>query len=169
MELWSKARSFAEETAKRSQELTLGASKLSDIIAETSKEIAAQASKRADQLRAEAIKRADQIKHLAEGATAKNPSESSPRVGTQSQPQDHDLHTFGITDELREFVTGITVTTFRDFPLQGPFYYYYYYFVFFVLAFAIGGLGLRALMKASSILMRWCTLLKEEWNEIDLC
>ncbi|KAL2961232.1 hypothetical protein AAZX31_17G079400 [Glycine max] len=28
------------------------------------------------------------------------------------------LHRFGITQELREFVEGITITTFEDFPLQ---------------------------------------------------
>ncbi|XP_027333025.1 uncharacterized protein LOC113847897 isoform X2 [Abrus precatorius] len=87
MELWSKARSFAEEAAKRSQELSLGASKLSDIIAETTKEIASQASKHLD---------------LVE------PSSKS----------DVDLERFGFTDELREFVKGITITTFEHFPLQ---------------------------------------------------
>ncbi|RYR75678.1 hypothetical protein Ahy_A01g000259 isoform B [Arachis hypogaea] len=99
MELWNKARSFAEEAAKRSHDLSFGASKLS-------KEFAAQAS----ELSAQAIKRADQIKllALADSATATAPS----------PPDDLDLEAFGITDHLREFVTGITVTTFRDFPLQ---------------------------------------------------
>ncbi|CAJ2664684.1 unnamed protein product [Trifolium pratense] len=87
MQLWNKARSFAEETAKRSQEeISTGAHKFTEIIAETTKEIAAQASI-----------------HLAE------PS---------SFNKDVDLQTFGITHEFREFVKGITVTTFRDFPLQ---------------------------------------------------
>ncbi|KAJ1388540.1 BSD domain [Sesbania bispinosa] len=90
MQLWNKARSFAEETAKRSQDLSLGAYKLSDIIAETTKEIAAQASK-----------------HLAE----KKETEKDKDVNI-------DLESFGITDELREFVKGITITTFQDFPLQ---------------------------------------------------
>ncbi|KAG5039378.1 hypothetical protein JHK85_011854 [Glycine max] len=87
MELWNRARSFAEEAAKRSQELSLGAraTQFTNIIAETTKEIAAQASK-----------------HL-------------PRPYTIN---DVDLHRFGITEELRDFVKGITITTFEDFPLQ---------------------------------------------------
>ncbi|XP_027920975.1 uncharacterized protein LOC114178998 isoform X1 [Vigna unguiculata] len=85
MELWNRARSFAEEAAKRSNDLSLGASKLSDIITETTKEIAAQASK-----------------HLPQ-----------PSLTT-----DVDLQRFGITEELREFVRGITIATFEDFPLQ---------------------------------------------------
>ncbi|GAU36062.1 hypothetical protein TSUD_208320 [Trifolium subterraneum] len=86
MQLWNKARSFAEETAKRSQEeISTGAHKFTEIIAETTKEIAAQASI-----------------HLTEPSFNK----------------DVDLQNFGITDEFREFVRGITVTTFRDFPLQ---------------------------------------------------
>ncbi|KAK7347376.1 hypothetical protein VNO80_21906 [Phaseolus coccineus] len=85
MELWNRARSFAEEASKRSNDLSLGASKLSDIITETTKEIAAQASK-----------------HLPQPFLI----------------NDVDLHRFGITEELREFVKGITITTFEDFPLQ---------------------------------------------------
>ncbi|RDX82829.1 hypothetical protein CR513_36330 [Mucuna pruriens] len=85
MELWNKARSFAEQASKRSQELSLGASKLSDIIAETTKEIAVQASK-----------------HLPQ----------------PSFKNDVDPERFGITEELRDFVKGITVTTFEHFPLQ---------------------------------------------------
>jgi len=63
MELWKKGRSFAEETAKRSQDLSFN-----------------------------------------------NDVDINPN-----------FESFGITDELREFVKGITVTTFRDFPLQGFF------------------------------------------------
>ncbi|CAJ1944252.1 unnamed protein product [Sphenostylis stenocarpa] len=85
MELWNRARSFAEEASKRSHDLSLGASKLSDIITETTKEIAVQASK-----------------HLPQ----------------PSLVNDVDLHRFGITEELREFVKGITITTFEDFPIQ---------------------------------------------------
>ncbi|KAK2350268.1 hypothetical protein QL285_098382 [Trifolium repens] len=86
MQLWNKARSFAEETAKQSQqEISTSAPKFTEIIAETTKEIAAQASI-----------------HLAEPSFNK----------------DADLQSFGITEEFREFVKGITVTTFCDFPLQ---------------------------------------------------
>ncbi|KAK7265892.1 hypothetical protein RJT34_33517 [Clitoria ternatea] len=85
MELWNRARSFAKETAKRTQEFSLGASKLSDVIAETTREIAAQASKHFPQ-----------------------PSSNNDVV----------LQSFGITEELRDFVKGITITTFEHFPLQ---------------------------------------------------
>lgn len=94
MELWNKARSFAEETVKRSQDLSLGAHKFSEIIAQTTKGIAAQASK-----------------PLPEPSLKKD---VDPNLDLHL-----DLESFGITDDLREFVKGITLTTFRDFPLQG--------------------------------------------------
>ncbi|KAJ0725826.1 putative multicopper oxidase, type 1, cupredoxin [Helianthus annuus] len=81
MDFWQKARSFAEDAAKKSQELTkeaakrsqeftkeaakrsqdftIGSSKLSDIVSEASKrskEIAAEASKKADLIKVEALK-----------------------------------------------------------------------------------------------------------------
>ncbi|MED6155877.1 hypothetical protein PIB30_009350 [Stylosanthes scabra] len=106
MELWNKARTIAEEAAKRSHHLSFRPSNLSAIIGDTSKEFAAQAS----QLSAQAIKRADHFKRLAlaDSATAPSPS----------MDPDLDLDAFGITDHLREFISGITVSTFRDFPLQ---------------------------------------------------
>ncbi|KAK4768135.1 hypothetical protein SAY87_003276 [Trapa incisa] len=128
MDFWNKARSFAEEAAKRSQELTMeaarrshdfsiGSSKLADIVSETtkrSKELALEASKRADQIKLEAIKRADQIKSLAESSGALSIADSI--VGTQ-KGNNLDLEKFGVTDELREFVKEINSTTFQDFPL----------------------------------------------------
>lgn len=135
MEFWNRARSFAEEAAKksqeitkeaakrsqeitkeaakRSQELTIGASKISDIVSETakrSKEIAVEASKKADQIKVEALKRADQIKSLVDS--------SLPPV-TPTATEASDLEQFGVTDELREFVKEITIDTFRDFPIEG--------------------------------------------------
>lgn len=133
MDFWHKARSLAEEATKRSQELakdaarrtqelSIGASKLSDVVSETakrSKEIAAEASKRADQLRAEALKRADDIKQFASGIapSAARPL-TEPPVDTTTTLE-KDLETFGVTDELRDFVQGITTITFSDFPLEG--------------------------------------------------
>ncbi|XP_044465721.1 uncharacterized protein LOC123195922 isoform X2 [Mangifera indica] len=125
MDLWQKARTFAEEAARRSQELTkeaakrsseltVGSSKLSDIVSEASKrskEIVAGASKRAEQIRIEAVKRADQIKSLAENIAPQG-------VLASQQQQEEDLEKFGITEELREFVKGITIDTFEDFPLE---------------------------------------------------
>lgn len=90
VELWKKGRSFAEETAKLSQDLSFSAHKFTEIIAETAKGIVAQASI-----------------HLAE-PSFNNDVDINPN-----------FESFGVTDELREFVKGITVTTFRDFPLQG--------------------------------------------------
>lgn len=131
MDLWERARSFAEEAAKRSQELTkeaakrsqeltIGGSKFSDIVSETakkSKEIAAEASKRADQIKIEAFKRADRIKMLAEGIT---PAGALAFVDSSSSTAVDvlDLEKFGVTDDLREFVKGITMNTFQDFPLE---------------------------------------------------
>lgn len=133
MDLWQKARTFAEEAARRSQELTkeaakrsseitVGSSKLSDIVSEASKrskeiaaeaskrskEFATEASKRADQIRLEAAKRADAIKSLAENIS----------LSETMRKEEEDLERFGVTEELREFVQQITLSTFRDFPLQ---------------------------------------------------
>ncbi|KAL4036145.1 hypothetical protein IC575_004871 [Cucumis melo] len=129
MDFWNKARSFAEEAAKRSQELTLeaarrsqeltiGSSRLSDIVSETakrSKEFATEASKRADQIKAEAVKRADLIKHLVERTP---PSGVLEKKASDEETREEDLQRFGINEELRDFVKGITMSTFRDFPLE---------------------------------------------------
>lgn len=137
MDIWQKARTFAEEAAKRSQELTkeaakrsqdltkeaarrsqeftIGSSKLSDIVSEASKQIAAEASKRADQIKTEALKRADQIKSQIPTSPLSNLVDST---STSKEVQSEDLETFGVTDDLREFVKEITLNTFRDFPLE---------------------------------------------------
>lgn len=139
MDLWQRARTFAEDAAKRSheftveaarksqeftaeaarrsQEFSIGSSKLSDIVSEAtkrSKEIANEASKKADLIKVEAIKRADQIKSKIPNASAIGVS--TPAVVEESQ---EDLEMFGVTEELREFVKNISTTTFKEFPLQG--------------------------------------------------
>ncbi|KAL3512404.1 hypothetical protein ACH5RR_025121 [Cinchona calisaya] len=124
MEFWQRARSFAEEAAKRSQELTNGISpsKLSDVVSEASKyskEFAAEASKKSMEIAAEAFKRADQIKsQLPPAAVALSNlvETSSPTAATAVS--EADLVRFGVTEELRDFVKGITINTFRDFPLE---------------------------------------------------
>ncbi|KAM7483100.1 hypothetical protein LguiB_007683 [Lonicera macranthoides] len=130
MDIWQRARTFAEEAAKRSQELTveaarrsqdftIGSSKLSDIVSEASKrskEIAAEASKRADQIKVEALKRADQIKSQIPASALSHLVDSSSTPSTEVLPED--LEKFGVTDELRDFVKGITMNTFQDFPLE---------------------------------------------------
>ncbi|CDO98542.1 unnamed protein product [Coffea canephora] len=125
MDFWQRARSFAEEAAKRSQELTNGisSSKLSDVVSEASKrsmEIAAEASKKSKEIAAEALKRADQIKsQLPPAAVAlSNLVDTSTQAATPPAVSAADLEKFGVTDELREFVQSITMNTFRDFPLE---------------------------------------------------
>ncbi|XP_054806868.1 uncharacterized protein LOC129309341 isoform X2 [Prosopis cineraria] len=123
MDFWNKARSLAEEAAKRSVDLSFGTSRFSDIIAETtkrSKEVVSEASKRADQIRIEALKRADHFKHLAQGIHTPGGGVVPPLAESYavSCAQEKDLEMFGITEELREFVKGVTPTTFRDFPLE---------------------------------------------------
>ncbi|KAK9118745.1 hypothetical protein Scep_016838 [Stephania cephalantha] len=126
MDFWTKARSFAEEAAKRSQELTkaaakrsqeltIGSSRISDIVSE--------ASKKADEIKLEALKKADQLKILAEGISPQKiviPSISLAVSADSSSttPSAADLEKFGITDDLREFVKGITQNTFQDFPMK---------------------------------------------------
>ena len=140
LELWNKARSFAEEAAKRSQELTkeaadltLGYSKLSDFVSDASKrskEIAAEASKRADLLRAEAAKRADQIKSLVENIAPSGAPAND--MQQQQQQREMDLERFGVSEKLREFVNEITITTFQDFPLEGTFLFLLFSFIVYL-------------------------------------
>ena len=133
MDLWERARVFAEEAAKRSQEiskeaakrsqeLTQGAAKFSqEFVSETakkSKELAAEATKKADLIRSEALRAADQIKTLAVDLPTLPISPLAPGGSAAPDPA-LDLERFGITDELRDFVKGISLDTFRDFPMQG--------------------------------------------------
>uniref|UniRef100_A0A2P2IMJ0 BSD domain-containing protein n=1 Tax=Rhizophora mucronata TaxID=61149 RepID=A0A2P2IMJ0_RHIMU len=115
MDFWQKARSVAGEAAKRSQDLTVGTSKLTDVMSQTaklSKEIATEASRRAGQIRNEAIKGADRIKSsFADGRAAE------PTVEAEQAEKDKELEAFAITEELRDFVKEISITTFQDFPL----------------------------------------------------
>ncbi|KAK7407455.1 hypothetical protein VNO78_09398 [Psophocarpus tetragonolobus] len=122
-DLWKRAKTFAEEAAKKSQALTPSSSRIADLVSETakkSKELAAEASKHADILKSAALRQADQIKSfsdtlaippqlaaIASAATASADADASPQ----------DLHKFGVTDDLRSFVKGLTSTTFQNFPL----------------------------------------------------
>lgn len=108
MDFWHRARSLAEEAAKRSKELSIGPSTFSDLVSET--------AKRSQEIVAEASKRAEQIKRLAEEISA---SSALAVIESPVGVQEKDLEEFGITEELREFVKEITVSTFQDFPLDG--------------------------------------------------
>lgn len=137
MEFWQRARSFAEDAAKRSQELTLqaarrsqeftaeaarrsqeefsiGSSKLSDIVSEATK----RSKEIASEVKVEAIKRADQIKSQIPTASVLSQL-VDPAVKVDKVEHQEDLETFGVTEELREFVKDITINTFKDFPIQG--------------------------------------------------
>ncbi|URE22109.1 BSD [Musa troglodytarum] len=134
MDLWQRAKGFAEEAAKRSQEiskeaakrsqeLTKGAAKFSqEFVSETakkSKEIASEAAKKADLLRSEALRAAEQIKTLTVDLPIPMPSTVGQASNAAVVPEPgSDLERFGVTEELREFVKGITISTFRDFPMQ---------------------------------------------------
>lgn len=127
MEFWKRAKTFAEEAAKRSQDLT-NSTNFADLVAETakkSKDLALEASKTADQIKTAALKQAEQIpfksitdiippqlSSLSSGAGSSSSSSSSTVL-------DSDLEKFGITDDLREFVKGFTSSTFQNFPIQG--------------------------------------------------
>ncbi|XP_039131557.1 uncharacterized protein LOC120267944 [Dioscorea cayenensis subsp. rotundata] len=126
MDLWQRARDFAEEAAKRSQEISKEAAKRSqeftrdavrlsqEFVSETakkSKDLAAEASKKADVLKIEALKRAEQIKTLA--------GEIPIPVGSSVAPDPQaDIEVFGVTDELREYVKGFNLSSFRDFQIE---------------------------------------------------
>ncbi|XP_002468508.2 uncharacterized protein LOC8080561 [Sorghum bicolor] len=107
------------EAAKRSSALVSETAKKSkEIFSETaskSREIAAEATKQADLL-------AGQIKHLASDLPVPSirPVPAVPPItaAASSEPDAAELERYGITDDLCEFVKGMTISTFRDFPLQ---------------------------------------------------
>lgn len=125
-DLWKRAKSFAEETAKKSQTLTNSA-KITDLVSETAKrsrEFAAEASKKADEIKTAALKQADQIKSLSVSEIIPPQLSSLSIVNSASAsavelPSPSELKKFGITDDLRDFVKGLTSDTFKHFPIQG--------------------------------------------------
>ncbi|KAE8661458.1 hypothetical protein F3Y22_tig00113725pilonHSYRG00376 [Hibiscus syriacus] len=120
---WKRAKSFAEEAAKKSQYLT-APNKIADLVAETakkSKELAAEATKKADEL-----KTADhiQIQGISKSISDFTPPQlsslsiTSPASSSSDPPpiSDSELRKFRITDDLRDFVKGFTPSTFQNFP-----------------------------------------------------
>ncbi|CAM0944438.1 unnamed protein product [Alopecurus aequalis] len=130
MDLWERARSFAGEAAKRSQELSLEAAKRSSVLvsetAKKSKEIFSETATKSREIAAEATKQADllagQIMHLASDIPVPSipPIPAIPPIpsAAESGPDAAELERYGITEDLRDFVNGMTISTFRDFPLQ---------------------------------------------------
>ncbi|PWZ23036.1 hypothetical protein Zm00014a_020037 [Zea mays] len=127
MDLWERARAFAGEAANWSQELSAEATKRSSaLVSETakkSKEIFSETASKSLEIAAEATKQADllagQIKHLASDIPVPSIPPIPPIAATaSSEPDAAELERYGITDDLREFVKDMTISTFRDFPLQ---------------------------------------------------
>ncbi|PQQ17041.1 uncharacterized protein Pyn_14747 [Prunus yedoensis var. nudiflora] len=124
-DLWKRAKSFAEEAAKKSQTLTNSA-KITDLVSETAKrsrEFAAEASKKADEIKTAALKQADQIKSLSVSEIIPPQLSSLSIVNSASAsvvepPSPSELKKFGVTDDLRDFVKGLTSDTFKHFPIQ---------------------------------------------------
>ncbi|KAF1863787.1 hypothetical protein Lal_00030892 [Lupinus albus] len=123
-DFWNRAKTFAEEAAKKSQSLTSSSSnRFADLVSETakkSKELAAEASKKADLIKKQAD---DQIKSLSDSlsaiaAAAPSPAAIAAAAATDPSPSPQDLEKFGVTDDLRSFVKGLTSTTFQHFSLS---------------------------------------------------
>ncbi|OIW04699.1 hypothetical protein TanjilG_06765 [Lupinus angustifolius] len=121
-DFWNRAKTFAEEAAKKSQTLTSSSSnRFADLVSETakkSKELAADASKKAEIIKKQAD---DQIKSLSDSLSAIAAAAPSPvaiAAAADPSPSPEDLEKFGVTDDLRSFVKGLTSTTFQNFPLR---------------------------------------------------
>ncbi|KAK9684446.1 hypothetical protein RND81_10G210800 [Saponaria officinalis] len=118
MEFWNKAKSLAEEAAKKSQELTIEAAKksqelTSSIVANARiSDIVSETAKRSKELAAEA---SNQIKSLS---LLDNFADLNKMKDVQNDTVSfEELHKFGVTEELKDFVQSITFDTFKDFPL----------------------------------------------------
>ncbi|XP_027361477.1 uncharacterized protein LOC113869379 [Abrus precatorius] len=126
-DLWKRAKTFAEEAAKKSQALSTSSSRIADLVSETakkSKELAAEASKKADIIKTAALRQADQIKSLSDSITIPpqfSVIATAATAATSAAPpptSPEELEKFGVTDDLRSFVRGLTSTTFQNFPLS---------------------------------------------------
>ncbi|BAF09904.1 uncharacterized protein [Oryza sativa Japonica Group] len=127
MDLWERARAFAGEAAKRSQELSAEAAKRSSaLVSETakkSKEIFSETATKSREIAAEATKQADLLAGQIKRLSTDLPVPSIPAIppiptAVAPEPDAAELERYGITEDLREFVKGMTISTFRDFPLQ---------------------------------------------------
>ncbi|KAL3578609.1 hypothetical protein D5086_020113 [Populus alba] len=130
-DLWNRAKVFAEEAAKKSQTLTTSSNKIADLVAETakkSKELALEASKKADEFKVAALKQADQIQiksisdiippQLSSLSIVNTNAFSSSSSSSGPVVSDSELRKFGVTDDLRDFVKGLTSITFQNFPVE---------------------------------------------------
>ncbi|KAJ6721009.1 BSD DOMAIN-CONTAINING PROTEIN [Salix viminalis] len=129
-DLWKRAKVFAEEAAKKSQTLTTSSNKISDLVAETakkSKELAFEASKKADEFKVAALKQADQIQFKSisdiippqlSSLSIVNTNVFSSSSSSRPVVSDSELRKLGVTDDLRDFVKGLTSSTFQNFPFE---------------------------------------------------
>ncbi|GAU32572.1 hypothetical protein TSUD_218300 [Trifolium subterraneum] len=131
-DFWKRAKTFAEEAAKKSQSITTSSatSRIADLVSETtkkSKELAAEASKKAEEIKTAAIRQADQIKSFSDNISippqfsaiaAAATATATSTVLPSPPPQEEDFERFGVTDDLRSFVQGLTSTTFKHFPVN---------------------------------------------------
>lgn len=133
-DFWKRAKSFAEEAAKKSQSISSSSAsaRIADLVSETtkkSKELAAEASKKAEEIKTAALRQADQIKSFSDSisipsqfsaiaAAAATATSTATATTSSSAPQEEDFEKFGVTDDLRSFVKGLTSTTFQHFPLD---------------------------------------------------
>ena len=120
-----------KEAAKKSQTLTTSSNKISDLVAETakkSKELAFEASKKADEFKVAALKQADQIQFKSisdiippqlSSLSIVNNNVFSSSSSSRSVVSDSELRKFGVTDDLRDLVKGLTSSTFQNFPFEG--------------------------------------------------
>ncbi|KAL5211424.1 hypothetical protein ABZP36_022271 [Zizania latifolia] len=127
MDLWERARAFAGEAAKRSQELSAEAAKRSSaLVSETakkSKEIFSETATKSLEIAAEATKQADLLAGQIKRLSTDLPVPSIPAIppipsAVAPEADAAELERYGITEDLREFVKGMTISTLRDFPLQ---------------------------------------------------
>ncbi|XP_024542986.1 uncharacterized protein LOC9635912 [Selaginella moellendorffii] len=82
-------------------------------------EIALEKSReQARELAMEASKRADQIKDLALDKVRASVAAASPPDASATRIDEEEYQRYGITPELRDFVQGLTIDTFRDFPME---------------------------------------------------
>eukprot|EP00271_Cylindrocystis_brebissonii_P021660 TRINITY_DN787_c0_g2_i1.p1 TRINITY_DN787_c0_g2~~TRINITY_DN787_c0_g2_i1.p1 ORF type:complete len:362 (-),score=99.07 TRINITY_DN787_c0_g2_i1:175-1260(-) len=119
MNSWlERARAFAEEASKRSQEIASETARKSREYAieaaKVSQELAVDAARKSREYAVEAAKSAD----VGLKALVKDFQVTAPLLEKRSTAvTEEELMDYGITEELREFVKGITIGTFQDFPL----------------------------------------------------
>ena len=106
MDDWlSRAKKFAETAVKKSREIAVETAKYSE-------QLAKDAVKQSRVLAEEAAKKTD----IGIKALVKELNTAAIGPVRQSQATEAQLEDYGVTADLREFVRGMTIKTFKDFP-----------------------------------------------------